>query len=238
MDAVTTSHIGVVSALQGYRNNSSASGTRTPISNEPESGVGKNSADTVTISSDGKELSEKNNTNSPQSNSSNQNDVKTKLDTQDLKILSDLKRRDREVRSHEQAHLSTAGRYAAGGASFATKKGPDGSSYAVSGEVPINMQEESTPEATIAKMQVIRRAALAPASPSSADRRIAAKATAKAVQAQQEILQESQKELLKQETEPTDSPNFIQEPPPNSPPTGNTIEKMLVAYRRVAAFQE
>ena len=61
MDAVTTSHTGVVNTIQGYQNNAPANGIKTPISSKTEAGEAKNNADTVTISSNGKELSEKNN---------------------------------------------------------------------------------------------------------------------------------------------------------------------------------
>ncbi|RPH38701.1 MAG: hypothetical protein EHM86_09190, partial [Desulfobulbaceae bacterium] len=50
---------------------------------------------------------------------------------EELKQLSELKGRDREVRAHEQAHLSVAGQYAAGGASYTFQRGPDGNSYAI-----------------------------------------------------------------------------------------------------------
>lgn len=119
-----------------------------------------------------------------------------KLDKQDLSQLQQLKLRDTEVRTHEQAHLSAAGQYARGGASFTYQKGPDGGSYAVSGEVNIDVTKESSPEATISKMQTIKRAALAPANPSGADRRIAAQANVKEAQARQELLQIQQEEFL------------------------------------------
>lgn len=80
------------------------------------------------------------------------------------------------MRSHEQAHLAAAGQYAAGGASFSYITGPDGKRYADSGSVPIDTGREKTPEATIQKMRTIKRAALAPANPSAADRQIAAQA--------------------------------------------------------------
>jgi hypothetical protein len=128
-----------------------------------------------------------------------------KLDKQELSQLQQIKLRDGEVRTHEQAHLSAAGQYARGGASFTYQKGPDGVSYAVAGEVNIDVTKESSPEATIAKMQTIKRAALAPANPSGADRRIAAQANVKEAQARQELLQIQQEELLKGELSSSDS---------------------------------
>ena len=91
------------------------------------------------------------------------------------------------VRAHEQAHLASAGGYAVSGASFQYQRGPDGRRYAVGGEVQIDTSDESDPEKTIQKMNVVRAAALAPANPSSQDRSIAAKATAGIVEAQREL---------------------------------------------------
>lgn len=115
----------------------------------------------------------------------------TSLTQQELSQLQKLKRRDSEVRTHEQAHLSAAGQYARGSASFTFQKGPDGNSYAVGGEVPIDLSTEQTPAATISKMQAVKRAALAPASPSATDRQIASQAAAKESQARQELARET-----------------------------------------------
>lgn len=109
------------------------------------------------------------------------------LSAEEMQQVIKLTKRDTEVKAHEHAHLSTAGQYAAGGASFTFEVGPDGKRYAVGGEVPIDMSKESTPEATIQKMQIVARAALAPASPSSADRRIASQAVMLQAQARAEL---------------------------------------------------
>ncbi len=197
MEAVTTSHIGVISAIQGYRSNSPTSGTKNPVAYGSNPGEKKQSDDSVSISSEGKELSEKDPIRAlKQSASSNQKDIEGDLDTQDLKILNDLKQRDREVRAHEQAHLAAAGGHATGGPSYTLQKGPDGNSYAVGGEVGIDLSKENDPSATIQKMQTVKRAALAPASPSSTDRQVAAQASVKEAQARQELLQEQQEALL------------------------------------------
>ncbi len=105
----------------------------------------------------------------------------------DQAVLRELQTRDREVRAHEQAHLAAAGSYARGGASFVYQKGPDGRMYAVGGEVGIDIGRAATPEETIAKMQIVRRAALAPAEPSAADRQIAAQASIRLAEAQREL---------------------------------------------------
>lgn len=113
------------------------------------------------------------------------------MSAEELKHIRDLQRRDAEVRAHEQAHLAAAGHFAAGGASFTYQMGPNGRRYAVGGEVPIDISKESTPEETLQKMQAVSKAALAPLSPSSADRRIASQAAAIAAQARREMQTEA-----------------------------------------------
>ncbi len=107
--------------------------------------------------------------------------------------LQQIKNRDREVRTHEQAHLSTAGAFATSGASFSFTKGSDGGSYATGGEVSIDTSPvKGDPAATIRKADIIRRAALAPASPSSQDQLVASKATAMAEKARAELFKKTQ----------------------------------------------
>ena len=101
--------------------------------------------------------------------------------------VRELQTRDREVRAHERAHVSAGGRYVRGGAQFSYQVGPDGKRYAVGGEVSIDTSEEGTPEATIRKAQVVRRAALAPAEPSGADRAVAAQAGRMEAEARSEL---------------------------------------------------
>jgi hypothetical protein len=106
--------------------------------------------------------------------------------------VRELKQRDAEVRRHEQAHLAAAGQYARGGASFSYQRGPDGRQYAVGGEVSIDVGSERTPEATIRKAQIVRRAALAPAEPSPQDRSIAAQAGRLETQARRQLAEQAQ----------------------------------------------
>ena len=101
--------------------------------------------------------------------------------------VAELESIDIKVRAHEQAHLAAAGSYATAGASFQYANGPDGKRYAVAGEVGIDTGKESSPEATIRKMQTVRAAALAPVDPSPQDRRVAAKASLAIVEAGQEL---------------------------------------------------
>ncbi|MFP5514301.1 MAG: putative metalloprotease CJM1_0395 family protein [Alphaproteobacteria bacterium] len=97
-----------------------------------------------------------------------------------------LKQIDANVRQHEAAHQAAGGSHA-GGASFTYTRGPDGKNYATAGEVPIDVSAESEPAETIAKMEQVKAAALAPADPSPQDVRVAAQADAAKLKAQVEL---------------------------------------------------
>lgn len=108
--------------------------------------------------------------------------------------IAELATRDREVRAHEQAHAAVGGNYA-GAPSYTYSRGPDGQRYAVAGEVSIDTSAVAgDPQATLSKMEIVVRAALAPAEPSAQDLRVAAQAQAQMVQARVELaeLQRSQ----------------------------------------------
>ncbi len=97
---------------------------------------------------------------------------------QDQAQITALERRDSEVAAHERAHASVGGQYASA-PSYQYQRGPNGQRYRVGGEVQISASTvPNEPRATIRKMQQVRRAALAPESPSIQDRRVAAQATA------------------------------------------------------------
>jgi hypothetical protein len=109
--------------------------------------------------------------------------------------IASLKKRDAEVRQHERAHASAGGQFA-GSPSFSYERGPDGRSYAVGGEVPIDVSPvPGDPEATVRKMQMVQRAALAPSEPSRQDRAIAARAASQKLQAQAELAKQRTAEL-------------------------------------------
>ena len=111
-----------------------------------------------------------------------------RIDLQQRKQIQELKQRDAEVKNHEAAHLSAAGQYATGGASFQYVTGPDGKRYAVAGEVKIDTsKEDGDPQATIQKARAVRRAAMAPANPSAQDRAVAAQAAKMEFEAQVEL---------------------------------------------------
>lgn len=127
----------------------------------------------------------------------------TELTEGEKKELAELKSRDREVRSHEMAHVAAGGNLVTRGASYDYKTGPNGQRYAVSGEVGIDTGEvRGDPEATIRKMAQVVRAALAPADPSSQDRRIATQANSKSAQARQELARQRYEETNSNQQEP------------------------------------
>ena len=102
-------------------------------------------------------------------------------------MIAELKQRDAEVKIHEQAHASVGGQLA-GSPSYTFQTGPDGQKYAIGGEVQIDVSVvPDDPQATIAKMQQVKAAALAPAQPSGADRQIAAEASRNISEAQAEL---------------------------------------------------
>lgn len=116
--------------------------------------------------------------------------------------VEQLKRRDREVRAHEAAHLAAAGRHARGGASYEYERGPDGRQYAVGGEVQIDTSKPDDPQQALQKAQQIRAAALAPAQPSSQDRAVAAQAAVMASEARAELAQEHKSERSEATAQP------------------------------------
>ena len=108
----------------------------------------------------------------------------------DLAVIRQLKARDAEVKAHEAAHAAVGGQLA-GSPSYSFQRGPDGVRYAVGGEVPIDVSKvPGDPQATLEKMQLVQRAALAPAEPSTQDRRVAALAAQQAAEARAELSSE------------------------------------------------
>ncbi|WP_297208941.1 MULTISPECIES: putative metalloprotease CJM1_0395 family protein [Thermodesulfovibrio] len=103
-------------------------------------------------------------------------------------IIQKLRQIENRVIAHENAHKAVAGKYA-GAVSYTYTKGPDGKMYVTGGEVPLDTSEESTPEETIAKMEIIQAAALAPSDPSPQDVRVAQIAALKKIKAQIELSQ-------------------------------------------------
>ncbi|MCP3852628.1 MAG: hypothetical protein GY694_20735 [Gammaproteobacteria bacterium] len=178
-----------------------------------ESGAAKQSADKFTLSDEAKQLISQGKATEqgsetvvkepledkaasadkePNEKTSANGNSSTELTEEELQQIDELKKRDAEVRAHEQAHTSAAGSLANGGANIDYETGPDGKRYAVSGEVNIDASGvPGDPQATLRKAQHIRRAALAPVDPSAQDRSVAAEASRMEVQARAEISEQS-----------------------------------------------
>ncbi|CUU70150.1 putative metalloprotease CJM1_0395 family protein [Campylobacter hyointestinalis] len=147
-----------------------------------------------TKNSSDKEDTVKTSQTSDDSSSKNDNKDKkniTQLSDEEKLQVAKLQQRDSEVRTHEASHMA-AGAGLTSGADFTYQKGPDSKMYAVGGEVGIDTSLGKTPEETIQKAQQIKRAALAPSSPSPADLKIAANAASMEVSAKAQMQQEQQ----------------------------------------------
>ena len=123
--------------------------------------------------------------------SSSKDRLTKNLSAEEKQELQELKKTDREVRQHEQAHKSAAGNISVKSPTFTYKTGPDGRKYAVGGEVSIDTSEGKTPEETLKKASQIKKAALAPANPSSQDRKVASQAQAMEMKAKKELSQQN-----------------------------------------------
>lgn len=113
---------------------------------------------------------------------------RTAQEEQKLQLLiAELANRDREVRAHEQAHAAVGGVHA-GSPTYTYTQGPDGKRYASGGEVSIDVGAVANdPQATLSKMEIVIRAALAPAEPSAQDRSVASQAQAQMAVARAEL---------------------------------------------------
>jgi hypothetical protein len=138
-------------------------------------------------------------------------------------ILAQLKARDSQVRAHESAHLSAAGAYASGGATYTYQTGPDGRQYAIGGEVSIDVSPiQGDPQATIQKAAQVRAAAMAPADPSGTDAAVANAASSMEQQARAQVVAEQMAQFDKQQ-EKTKGEN------------DNTVEETNLETKAIAA---
>jgi hypothetical protein len=114
----------------------------------------------------------------------------TELTPEQKQQVADMKVRDQEVRVHEMAHVLAGGAHVTSGPSYEYEIGPDGRGYAVGGSVGIDTSPvKGDPEATIAKMQAVAAAALAPAQPSGQDLKVAAAACQAEAEARADLSQ-------------------------------------------------
>lgn len=98
----------------------------------------------------------------------------TQLSADELVQVQALTLQDARVRNNEEAHVRVGGQYTSQ-PEYQFETGPDSRQYAISGRVEIDARSISgNPEETIRKLRIVQRAALAPAEPSTEDRRVAA----------------------------------------------------------------
>jgi len=127
----------------------------------------------------------------------------SELTPEEQKVVEELKARDREVRTHEMAHVLAGGAYVTSGPSYTYQTGPDGKGYAVGGSVGIDTSPvEGDPEATIQKMQTVMAAALAPAQPSGQDLKVAAAARQAEAKARTELVQTQTEQQQEEQQQP------------------------------------
>lgn len=175
--------------------------------------------DTAIISDKAKELAEKDkephiqgtsdtnkddsfdNKTEPKSNISKKGET---LSPEQQQEVAQLKARDAEVKAHEQAHIAAAGGLTTSAPSYSYQSGPDGQKYAIGGEVSVSAPQTNNPEENIRNAEALKRAAMAPADPSSQDRAVAANAD-KIIAANREKLAEEQQKNNESESKPNAS---------------------------------
>ena len=173
--------------------------------------------------------------------------VSPQQQAQQQQQITELASRDREVRSHEQAHAAVGGSYA-GAPTYSFKRGPDGQAYAVGGEVSIDVSPiPNDPAATLRKMEVVQQAALAPAEPSAQDLRVAAQAQVLAAQARSELaaLQREEVAAAAAERKAEAQAREEQEQAEQEEPAASEVQQQsfdltpnLQLYRRLSQLQE
>ena len=173
--------------------------------------------------------------------------VSPQQQAQQQQQIAALASRDREVRSHEQAHTAVGGSYA-GAPTYSFKRGPDGQAYAVGGEVSIDVSPiPNDPAATLRKMEVVQQAALAPAEPSAQDLRVAAQAQVLAAQARSELAALQREEVAaaaaerKAEAQAREEQEQAEQEEPAAPEVQQQsfdLTPNLQLYRRLSQLQE
>ena len=109
------------------------------------------------------------------------------LTAREQMLMTELTREDREIRAHELTHYYTGRPYTAE-PEYWFIVGPLGKRFAISGHVRFDLSPiADDPQATLKKYELLRRAALAPATPSSYDQRVAADIDRSIVKLQEQI---------------------------------------------------
>ncbi|NLY76306.1 MAG: hypothetical protein GX075_13570 [Firmicutes bacterium] len=165
------------------------------LSPEAQRLLGKNKADRNPSNTDDEYNATEIKPTDEQTGKSTVNSGSTELSPEEERLVQRLKQTDTAVRIHERQHVAAAGGYVKGGPIYNYITGPDGKRYAVGGRVSLDITSvPNNPEATIRKAQIIKRAALAPADPSAADRAVAANAEKMEQKARAQLQAEARKE--------------------------------------------
>ncbi len=147
------------------------------------------------------------------------------LTAEQAQQIAQLKQIDRQVRAHEQAHISVGADLILSGPSFTYTTGPDKQRYAVAGEVSIDTSPGRTPEETIPKAQHIRATALAPADPSPEDHSVAAQANRLEGEALQQLaLQQRKAASETDQTSSTDLYRRVERSDEKTPQLGSRLD--------------
>ena len=115
------------------------------------------------------------------------------LTQQEQREVQELKMTDSKVKAHEHAHKAAAAGLSTSGPNYEYETGPDGEKYVVAGDVNVSYRQSSDPEENLRNAQQLKASALAPADPSSQDRKVAMQAEREIAQARQEIQEEQRK---------------------------------------------
>lgn len=173
-----------VSSPSPYRQSSQKQGIKGPSQTNDDFSVNKNNNAPDDIKTE-----DGNNSKKEKKAAAHEASNSNGLTEKEQRIVASLKATDTKVRRHEMAHIAAGGQYITSGAHYQYKKGPDGKSYAVAGDVSIDTSPvPGDPEATIAKMHKVQRAALAPADPSPQDKKVAAESSFLAAKALSELM--------------------------------------------------
>lgn len=182
-------------ALQGYLS----------LGQEQEQGAEKSQAQGQ-VQVQGQETQTKGQESKPSSSQTPKGIDGQELTEEEQQKVKEMKERDEEVRVHENAHKSAGGQYAAA-PTYTYETGPDGKRYITDGEVSIDIGEEKDPQATIEKMQIVKRAAMAPAEPSGQDRKVYQEANQKEAAARQELAEDKKEEAKEKQEKVKESLN-------------------------------
>ena len=111
-----------------------------------------------------------------------------------------IQKKNLHSRRHENAHKAAAAGLTTSAPNYEYETGPDGKKYAVAGDVNVSYKHSDDPEVNLRNAQQLKASALAPADPSSQDRKVAAQADREIAQARQDILEE-QRQMSEEEEE-------------------------------------